>query len=345
MAEIFGTGVTVGVGIETTEGSGVQSQNLLDCRSYTVYGRDEKLYGQALRGRLARRALPGASYVDGSLDFELTPEGGTARLLYAAIGDITTTNVGAIYTHVMKPLGGSPRAITLVQKTGDVQPVCGGCIIDTMDITMALDDIVVGTATVGGHKEVIFASGATTTAGGAAFDGNDPFVFTRANVKLYGSTSTDVDNVTINFANNIMRKQALRDKRFSLKHLWGASAVTGSLSMYFSSDAEHKAFFGNASLSAPYQSADQADFVDLEFILRSTLISGSDYRTLTIDFPKSQYDTLEAPVTSPDAIRQDLTFTALVDGTSNEPTVTIINTDSGTLITGAGSAISGWPAD
>jgi len=313
MAIRSGLAAQLGIGVETTFGTGATPTRFYEFESESIVQTIERVESNGLRAgsRVLRndRYVPGQKAIEGSVSLPITA-GNTALLFKHALGAVSTTG-SSPYTHVCTMA--DPFALGLTAEIG--RPGNDGTVraftyagmkISTLEMQVAVGDLLtaefglIGTtaesigsvtsASYGSSLEVVSFTGAAITVGGTAYPCMD--------------FSMSVDN-------GLQADRFVLGSDTALQPIAANLAeVTGSITSEFVDATAYNRIVNNT------QAAITATFTDA---------SG---KTITISMPVCRFDGDTPNVGGPEMVQLELSYKALFDGTQSPVTITVVNADS-----------------
>src|SRR3990167_294865 len=348
MAEGIGSLGELGIGSEATAGTPVRAQEFLDFTDETLTIDSPPIESMSLRARRSReRAVPNRLNTNGSFTTELQSEN-MMRLWRSLLGNSAPSIGASPYGTTWKVLNTAasvtPSTVSLILGSGGTywQLFYGAC-VGSVELRFALDQIVQAIWTVMARETAIDNGTLALRDAGAGYDANEPMVFTRADIYLNGSLSSDVRAGTIRINNGLIPKNVIKRQRAMPAHLQQSFTVEGDLEMYFSTDAELRRFLGDSGSSYPYKHVETAVRVG-DLLINVAAASGSTQDCLIFDADRVIYRAVGAPVRGLDAIVQTVGFFCQYDSTMASPfALTLTNGQTSTNAQLAGTSVTSLP--
>ena len=343
-----------GIGTEATAGTPVLAQHLLGVSSSSLRMYPEVvMIDEQTAVRSLREAVPGTVYGMGAWTMAVRHDKFT-KVLMAHFGSPGSTGAGP-YVHVFKTkqaLTELDYSHTLYQNRGKGRiEVYTNAFVSSLNLRTSRDGaarILTATANwmTGVHAtKAIWTwsaeNEALTVAGAAAYDDDVPWVFDKGTLTLHGSTAT-CRMVDITRAWSPMTfKDEMEPSRGVDGVTVGDAVVTGAVEMLFSSEAEHKRFFaGAASPASPHGpgSAILPGTVKFDFSATGALYAGEGFK---IEIDEAIWTSVDAPLTTRDAMIQRCELTGLYDGTDTaEMKLTVTNAEAAATVIATGTGIA-----
>jgi len=279
----------------------------------------EEIISAGIRGTAGvKRRMLGAIRVGGTIDFEVFPEGGIGMILKHAMGEVNTTqpdvgNDPDVYSHVFTLTDTLPAYGLTISVDRDIGVKdYFGCKINVLELTAAVNAVLMGKITLVGRDE----------SSGAAFDPTfpveNPLIFTQGIFKIDGP-SVEVSNFTLSISNN------LREDRYGIVgsglrqqvERLGKREVTGSFNRIYEDHTLYDLFIAGTPGA-------------LELLFEGSVIAGGSGAlkyTVKIEVPISYYNSFTPGIGGAESAEHTIPFRAIEGAVNKEVTITIQNKD------------------
>lgn len=318
----------LGFGLEAVEGVPVKPTILLDRISGNPDIDLEQLQRKALRNTtsvVGGRA--GKATVSGKYSVEPTPQA-LATLLCALYGTPSLTAVAAVVGPPAVPTYN--RLIwsdTLDQFTGTFTDLRGGSVyahpgarLDGFSVKADADqsEIITAECDITALDELLFDSTTTVGLDTAGVDILDPYSPIDAAVSIAGQVSADAKSFDVALKRNLKLKRVLRGKRGAASQYLGRSANTASTSLFFSTEAEIKRFFGvPQNQGYPYGAGGQILYLPVSLVFTPPVGPAGFPYTWIVRFPNASYAKRGEQINGEDAIMQAIEIMPYLDPATN----------------------------
>ena len=309
----------VGFGEQAALNTKVAATNYLEFTNEDLTKKVAEILSGGITGSagVSRRIL-GAIDISGSIDFELFPEGSIGLILKHVMGSVSTTqpDVGAnptVYEHEFTLADSLPEFGLTIPVNRDIGAIdYFGCKINTLELTAAVNAIMVGKIGVIG---VDASSGAALT---TVFPDEDPIVFCKIGLKI-DTVETEVSNFTLSLNNN------LRDDRYGIKNSCvrqqilrkNKREVTGSINRVYENDDIYNDFIAGTPA-----------VLELKYV--GAIIAGGDdsYNyTFLLEIPIAYYNSFTPGTGGVEMGDHTVPFRILEGAAAKEFKITITNAD------------------
>lgn len=322
MSNPVGYNSRLGIGLENTAKTRVKNQILLDFVSENVVGKGEPNVSPAVTsGRFEKKVTHGPYDWSGPVNLEVTPDKIT-KLLYAAMGQVSTSGTVDPFTHTFKPAA-TIKPVTLhiyrpgPDDAGPAEPsyfLYPGGYVDYLEFSQNEENhlaLEAGFAGIG--MEGIYDAAQEDV--GIAYSSADPFTFSELQPSIAGTDIDITSNWKIRFANNLIRRRGSGSGRGMIRAYAGTMRVTGSLEMIFESVTQHRKFLGATANTSPIEVGTTIDLQALQLVWTK-----SANRVLTAKV-SSGFFTVSAPAVKgrDDVIIQALDFRAIYNSGDAAP--------------------------
>lgn len=249
-------------------------------------------------------------HMTGAVPQIVTPGGHIGYWLGGAIGDPLSAQEGgtAAYKHTYTPDDDLKTYSMWFMRGGNQQVVIPYGLVNTLELTQGVDDVLRANVGVFGRTETINADDFTTA---DAYDTAAPFH--NMDLAVTGPTNAaQVHATTITINNNFdVSRGKVHGSRFYEAAVPGKREVTGVIEFWFDDDGDYQSFWGSTSDTTPDVDG-IFDTIPLNFKwdTNEEADTGYDY-TLEIDIPEAVFET--TTVTIEDRIRQVINFSAQYD--------------------------------
>jgi len=307
----------LGVGEETTPGTPVAAAAYLPIISESIRPSQGWVFPETVEDRGAKRAILGRFGSVGDVRMNVIPLALT-KLLKWAFGGLTTTSLGgtpAAYKHEFKP---ADVLKTFTARIGaeEAERVIAGCMINSLELAMAVADVICGVSIgVDGGEETKATIGTPTFPSG---DGAKEFSFLAPAALTWGGTSkvAIVEALRARLINTIPDRWTA-EGRFKKRAKVAKREVTADLDLLFPDTTEYDRFLAGTSMA-------------IQFKAEGATISGTNKYTFQIDVPQCYYQEDTAPhIDRREELKLTAPVRAVVDPTAGyDIMATIINTES-----------------
>jgi hypothetical protein len=246
--------------------------------------------------------------VQGDLVFNITPEGAWPMVVNATFGDPASVAITGGFTHTWLNTFNF-RTLTLVEDKGGEYFTSSGIRINRMQITTrkTQDRVVTANLNLFGYNQIKSASAVSTGISTAVADALPHFAAVNAAVSKNGSPWAGVQELDITVDKRLQRVDELDGFR-GMPHYSTGSETTCRYTVYFSTDAEYKQYFGQSSgASLPYGATMDTVPEDVVITFNGPADNGSGFQNvMVITMYKAVIRRLEMPIQGRDAIMQNI---------------------------------------
>jgi len=288
----------IGVGEEVTWASGGAVDSYFPITSESLVAEEEPVQGNGLYSSAARNKWSrGTVDVNGDIEFELQPEG-FGKILKHALGFGKSTSLGSgVYRHTIRPSGMLPSGLRIEVDRDKKIFTYYGCKIDSLELTGAVDEHVVGTASFLGKTE---KQSDNRTLANPTISTLDPFVFHEGAV-LVGNAAVEITGFTLTLNNNLQDDHYTNVSRLRRSiERQDFREVTGTLTMVFESITAYEYFRTMTPKT-------------IRLTFTSDALPGGYNYELQIDVPEAVFTGTTPTVDGPGPITHDMNFTAFFD--------------------------------
>lgn len=273
MAQASGGNAQISFVEESTVGTTPGSPSMRGLRviaGETLEASINKFESQEIRpDRGVRNLLGGNKRVQGSLPFELAPEG-WGTILKHAIGPVDSTGgSSSLFTHVIKGssgYGGGAGGLTIEKGFTDLSKyiVFKGCRINNLNMTFPQEGIVNGSLDIVGMEAV---DPSNSSLGTPAYANLEPFVTYQMQIEEGGSPIANVTQCSFTLNNSIQEDGFVIGNRNRVSEVEGLRKITGQLTAFFDSTALYLKFLNEteSSLRLKCRTTDLVYSVDFYF--------------------------------------------------------------------------------
>jgi len=310
----------IGVGAQSAFGTKVTPTHYLEFTDEAVIKEIEEVISNGIRGTAGvRRRMLGAIKVGGTIDFEVFPEGAVGLILKHAFGSLATSqpdvsNDPSVYQHIFTLADALPEhGLTFSVDRDIAVRDYYGCKIGTLELTAAVNAILMAKATLIGRDESL---GSTFT---PSWPTQNPLIFTQGVFKV-DTVATEVANFVLTINNNLREDRygiVGSGQRQQVERL-GKREVIGSFNRPFENNAIYDDFVAGTPGA-------------LELTFEGAVIaggSGSYKYTVKIEVPISYYNSFTPGTGGPEMADHTIPFRAIADDSDNECKITLLNTES-----------------
>lgn len=302
----------VGIGEESTYGTGVAPTAYLNAVSDGFEGDNQNTFQNTTRARGTYRALPGAYDDAGGVDLPVTPEA-IGLLLKGAFGSASVSvsdpdndNTDEVGTHTFDVADELP-SYSVELGLGDVETVRHvGVGIDTLSLEHSAGDRLSMSADMPAKEPDRSVSRATPS-----YDDLRSFVYHDGTVDIFQTDRTvDLQDVSFELANNLEKRN--RDARTPAKMGVGERVITWSATLDFENTDIFERFLGSSGANTPEDSLFEGA-VNAKWTSPETIADTSTNYSLEIDTPRVVINTHDAQLNQNDLIAENVEMRALVD--------------------------------
>lgn len=325
------SGVTteIGIGIEVNENEPVKAQKKLEYRSGGLDRDLQHLYSRALRNSptMRKKVVAGRAIYEGTIEVEITPEGGFPILMLGAM-PVTTSTLSAPtrYRHRFANKFGS-KSLTIIQRKNvagsDVFFVYSGCRVNSIEIGVAKtgDDVLVARCGIVGLDERVYPVALVATAEAdlgmdtAGFDTLPPYSPVDAVSSVVGVTA-GLRSFSVNMARNVGRKDVLNGKRGAVGFFEQLQDVTGEITQYFDTLEDLERYMGVVDPTGAYGASKAIITGEAKVTVDPPANGAGIVNELLLDWPVADFQRVTEPVADANEITQTGTIAPLFDATS-----------------------------
>jgi len=308
MAKFIGRRVNVGIGLESTRGTGVAATYALPKTNYTFNDKANKARsGESLcviSGE-GNQAIVTGRFSEGVIEGELNAKSFPC-IMRCALGAVSTAAAGTGYKHTFTVLESNQHptlSVHLDDVIGDT--IFEGCMVDTLEITVVPDDIVKYSLTLKGKKGQSSTYTATQVVD-YKFVGRDL-------VLKVGAATTDLAAATA---------ISVKELKLTISKNTDYDWVLGTLEP---EDVLNKQISIQGSLTLNYEDRTWRDYM-LDGSTKAVGIkleqtrddAGDQNPTFYIEFPKVDFSEWESAMGNDDIVSQTINFTALYNTTTSK---------------------------
>lgn len=313
----------VGIAEQVAFDTAVAPTGYMEFTEEAIVVEKEEIISAGIRGSagVARRML-GRINVNGTLSFEVFPQGAIGTILKHAMGTVATTQPDAggnptVYDHEFTLADELPEhGLTFTIDRDIAQKEYYGCKISQLEMTVDSAGLLMCTITVIGKN----VSSATTFS--PTFPEQNPFIFTQGKLEI-DSTETEISNFTITLNNNLREdRYGIKNSgsRFQVERL-GKREVTGSFNRPYENDTVYDDFIAGTPAV-------------LKLTFESTVIAGGDgsynYK-LVLEMPVAYYNSFTPGTGGAEMGDHTIPFRAIekiTATTAKEMKITLTNDDT-----------------
>lgn len=325
----------LGLGLEGTAGTPVESQYELDMISENIAGTGTPVRRRAInRTRATKGAYMGTYEIGGGFEIEATPDTLPFLMYYAF--DKLTSGAGP-YSH-QYTTGNTLKSFTAQVKRGDTYFVYPGLYIASMEFRIAFGGILeVGVEVGGVSTEILYD--AEESGAGIADSTIDPYPFNNMGVSI-GPTGDlelldDTDNWRINVNTGFNRAGGLSTRRHLNRGFPGDQIISGSFDKIFLDEDLHRAWMGENAATYPGEVGGDVQYREINVSI------GVGSHNLTITLPEVFFTATTPAITGRDGVvRQTVNFEASWDITTGRDFKAML---TNSLLTSAEIAATGTP--
>ena len=309
----------VGVAEEVVWGSGGTVDSYFPVNSESMVKEEELVTSDGLYAKAGRNKWSqGTVNINGDLEFDVQPEG-YGKIFKHALGyaDTATSLGSGVYSHVIRPSGLLPSGLKIEIDRDKRVFTYPGCKVDSLELSGAINENLMATASFLGKTEIQSASRTETN---PSISTLDPFLFHEGAVTV-GGTSTPITAFTLTVNNNLQDDHYVFNRRLRRSiHRADFREVTGSLTMVFEDVTVYEYF----TTKSP---------VAIRLLFTSDALPGAENYKLQIDIPEAVFTGGGPTVDGAGPITMELPFTAFRDdegsyNAQDELRITLTNTES-----------------
>lgn len=351
--QAVGVETYVGFAQETTAGTPVKANVLLDVRSSTFDAQAVNIASQSLSRQRAkpRKIAVGRSGAGGEVTFELTPEK-WVQLLPALLFKSSTTGSGT-YTHTFGVATSAQVATyTFVEKVGNFRKVYPGSMVDSLTISANLDAVVLGAMACQARDEWVYDDNSAGVgdeyilSGTASYDtvNNSILSYIGGQATLDGTVDRGlIQSCNIAFKQTIQERRGLSRQRSVTSHFPLGFEVSVNFSMYFENEYQMRKFLGVNHQDFPFKAEKAIQFQQVQFDFSGPL--GTAAQNISILLPKMLFETIRTPVNGEGGIMLEASGVAAFDdiSTLSNVVVTVVNSEPGSVYAPSTNTITVQP--
>jgi hypothetical protein len=287
----------------------------------SIQANQNTMIHRSILSRTAHNASVASYSMSGTISTIAEPDGILGWLLKWAMGDVTSTQVGATtaYSHEFETTDSLDTFTTWFNR-GTAQKIkMPYCMLDGIEFAQAVDDVLkVSCPFVGKTEEE------TADYGTPSYSLVTPFANANLLVYVDDVEVTEAHNSSISLSNNIdIGLGRVHGSRFYTALVPGDRTVTGSVDLYFNDSSMYRQFWGDTSATSPTEFVDP---VNLKFNWDLGIEAGTavDYE-LEIEIPKAVITNSTVSISGTRVV-QTIDFEALWDETDETDIIaTLVN--------------------
>jgi hypothetical protein len=315
----IGAATKIGIGLESVFAQPVKAQKRLEYASSDLVTEAPAVFADSLFNSPSqfRKAVVGAVQVAGDVSVNITPEGPLGKLLCGTLGAPVTTAIAgppARNSHLWKNTFGF-IPFTITEQKGPYYFATTGCRVGrlTFSVRKTQDRPVFVNANVWGVHQLRYDVEADTGLDTAGVDTLEHYPAVSARMVQDGSLWAGVQDVEINIDKQLERVDELDGYR-GMGHYSRGSEVRMEATVYFSTDREFKAYFGQSSATvAPYGLTMAIRPSQVELRISAPENAAGYINELNVRLYRAVYSAVGQPVAGRDAIMQRVTCTPMYD--------------------------------